>query len=285
VSDELRAPRPEDAPAVARLMSRARPEPTDPRSVLRDWTFPGVQLEQDARLGHGSYAAVENFGNERVWIEIAGRPGQELLDWAESRARELGSRLLSGGWATQEPLLRELERREFQLVRRSFRMTIDVGEATTDPVWPSGVQPRGFEPGDEQTLYELYQETFRDSWEPIEETYEEWAHQFLAPEAFTPALWTLAVAGDEPAGFAICHPHPARGELGWVHVLGVRSSYRGRGVGRAILLRSFREFRRHGLTGAGLGVDSESPTGANKLYESVGMRVSAQFAIYEKGAS
>ena len=34
----------------------------------------------------------------------------------------------------------------------------------------------------------------------------------------------------------------------------------------------------------GLGVDSESPTAANALYESVGMRMVARFAIYEKSA-
>jgi len=33
---------------------------------------------------------------------------------------------------------------------------------------------------------------------------------------------------------------------------------------------------------AGLGVDAESPTGANRLYESAGMHVSARFEIYEK---
>ena len=60
------------------------------------------------------------------------------------------------------------------------------------------------------------------------------------------------------------------------------SRFRGRGLGRALLLHAFTQFRHQGLTRAGLGVDSESPTGANKLYESVGMHVSAQFAIHEK---
>ena len=92
-----------------------------------------------------------------------------------------------------------------------------------------GVEVRAFETGDEQVFYDLHQEAFRDSWEPIEETYDEWAHQFLVPEVLAPALWTLAVAGEEPAGLAICHPHAVTGELGWVHVLGVRRSLRSRG--------------------------------------------------------
>jgi hypothetical protein len=34
----------------------------------------------------------------------------------------------------------------------------------------------------------------------------------------------------------------------------------------------------------GLGVDGESPTGANALYESVGMRVVSRFVVHEKSA-
>lgn len=285
MNETLRVPSEDDAEEVARILSEGSPEPVGPDSVLRDWSFPGVQVEMDARLGPGSYAFVESFGDERVWIDLAGRPTAELLDWAELRAQELGSRLLSGSWLTREPILRELERRGFTLVRNSYRMAIELGAPTPDPGWPDGVEARAFESGDEQVFYDLHQETFRDSWEPIEETYDEWAHQFLVPEVLAPAHWTLAVADEEPAGFAMCHPHVVDGGLGWVRVLGVRRSFRGRGLGRALLLRAFGQFRNHGLTRAGLGVDATSPTGANKLYESVGMRVSAQFAIYEKAAA
>ena len=284
MNETLRVPNESDAQEVARLLSESSPEPVGSDSVLRDWTFPGVQIEQDARLGPGSYAFVDGFGDGRVWIELAGRPTTELLDWAEVRGNELGSRLISGGWTTQEPLVRELERRGFALVRTAYRMAMDLGDPTPEPVWPDGVEARGFVPGDEEDFYTLHQECFRDTWEPIEETYDEWAHQFLVPEVLAPALWTLAVAGEEFAGFAMCHPHAVDSALGWVRVLGVRSRFRGRGLGRALLLHAFTQFHRQGLARAGLGVDSESPTGANKLYESVGMRVSAQFAIHEKSA-
>ncbi len=284
MTEGLRAPRHEDAPAVAELMGRDAPEPVDSERVLGEWSFPGVELEKDARLADGSYAFVDGFGDERVWIDLAGRPTPEILDWAEGRARELGSRLLSGGWTTQEALLAELERRGFRLTRTSFRMAIDLDSPTPDPVWPDGVEPRAYRRGDERTFYELHQETFTDTWEPIEETYEEWAHQFLAAGALVPELWTLAVANGDPVGFALCHPHAVVAELGWVRILGVRRSFRGRGLGRALLLRAFGQFRRQGMKRVGLGVDGESPTGANALYDSVGMRIVARFAIHEKSA-
>ncbi len=285
MSGPLRIPNESDAEDVAQLLSVGSPEPVSPDSVLRDWSFPGVRIELDARLGAGSYAFVDGFGDGRVWIDLAGHPTAGLLDWAELRARELGSRLLSGAWTMREPILRELEQRGFAPVRTSYRMAIDLVDPTPEPVWPDGVEARAFEPGDEHVFYELHQEAFRDSWEPIEETYDEWAHQFLVPEVLAPTLWTLAVAGDEPAGLAICHPHAVDGKLGWVRVLGVREAFRGRGLGRALLLRAFAQFCHHGMTRAGLGVDATSPTGANKLYESAGMHVYAQFAIYEKAVA
>jgi ribosomal protein S18 acetylase RimI-like enzyme len=90
------------------------------------------------------------------------------------------------------------------------------------------------------------------------------------------------VEGDEPAGVAICHPHTALSELGWVGELGVLRPWRRRGIGRALLLHAFAAFRERGFVRAGLGVDAESLTGANRLYEQVGMRVSASFDIREK---
>ena len=158
MSETLRVPNEDDAKEIARLLSEGSPEPVGPDSVLRDWTFPGVQVELDARLGPGSYAFVDGFGDGRVWIELAGRPTTELLDWAELRAQELGSRFLSGGWMAEEPILRELERRGFALVRTSYRMAIDLGEPTPEPVWPDGVEARTFAPGDEEVFYNLHQE-------------------------------------------------------------------------------------------------------------------------------
>lgn len=285
MSAALRVPSEDDASDVARLFSEGAPEPVDRASVLREWNFPGVQITNDARLGDGSYAFVDSFGDGRVWISLAGEPSAELLDWAEARARELGSRMLSGAWASKEAIIRDLEQRGFRLVRSAHRMVIDLGETgASPPIWPPDVEARAFEPGDEQVFYDLHQETFGDSWEPLEETYEQWAHQFLAPGVLDPALWTLASVGDEPVGLAICHPHAVDAELGWVRVLGVRRSHRARGIGRALLLRAFEQFRDRGRTRVGLGVDATSPTGANRLYESVGMREYARFAILEKDA-
>lgn len=281
----MRAPQEHDAPAVARLLSEYSPGPTTEDIVRRDWSAPGFEPELDARLDDSSYVAVETFGDGRVWIDVRGRPSPEMIDWGETRAGEKGQRLLSGGWESNSALLRELERRGFEPIRRSYRMRIDLNRPAVEPMWPQGVDVRTFLPGDEHVFHETQQETFRDSWEPIEESFDEWAHWALEPRVLVPDLWFLAVEGTEPAGIAICNRHPGAPELGRVQVLGVRRPWRKRGVGRALLLHAFTAFRRRGLTGAILGVDAESLTGAHRLYEQVGMHVAAQFVIYEKAAA
>jgi ribosomal protein S18 acetylase RimI-like enzyme len=57
--------------------------------------------------------------------------------------------------------------------------------------------------------------------------------------------------------------------------------FRGRGLGRALLLTAFAEFHRRGERKVSLGVDASNPSGAVALYESVGMSTHHQAALYE----
>jgi mycothiol synthase len=281
----MRAPREDDIPTIVELASQHSPEPLAEATLRTEWSSPRIDLERDARIEANAYVLVESFDEDRVWVGIDGRPSRELIDWAEARALELGTRILSGAWSTNGAVLEVLEQRGFRLVRHSHRMLIDLDQPTPEPTWPDGIELRTFEPGDERLFYDVHQETFQDSWEPIDEPYDEWAHWLLSPPTFVPELWFLAAESGRPAGIAICHPHSSMLDHGWIRILGVKRNWRRRGVGRALLYHAFTEFRRRGLVAAGLGVDAESLTGAHRLYEEVGMRVHARFDIYEKSGA
>jgi ribosomal protein S18 acetylase RimI-like enzyme len=70
--------------------------------------------------------------------------------------------------------------------------------------------------------------------------------------------------------------------MGWVRNLGVRRGWRGRGLARALLQHAFGAFYARGCTTIGLGVDAQSPTGATRLYQRAGMRVTEEYETYEK---
>ena len=57
---------------------------------------------------------------------------------------------------------------------------------------------------------------------------------------------------------------------------------RGRGVGAALLRRSFAMFAGRGIRRVVLAVDAENATGATALYERVGMRVVSRFDWWER---
>lgn len=278
----MRVPSEADLPEVARLMSVGWPEPVHAHQVRQAWSSPGFDRQLDARIEPEAYAHVDAIDEGRVWINLRGLPSARLVDWAERRARERGGRVLSGSWVANESVLKELRRRGFKSIRHSFRMSIDLDDGVSQPVWPDGVRLRTFRDGDARAFYEAGNEAFADTWEPIEPPFEEWSHWVLDTPSFDPDLWFLAEDGAEVAGFAICKVHPGDAELGWIQILGVRKPWRGRGVGRGLLLTAFRAFRARGLLPAGLGVDAENPTGATRLYESVGMRAVDRFELYEK---
>ena len=71
--------------------------------------------------------------------------------------------------------------------------------------------------------------------------------------------------------------------MGWVEELGVRRSWRKKGLGLALLHHSFAEFYRREKHSVGLGVDAENLTGALRLYERAGMHSdpNRRYAVYE----
>lgn len=57
---------------------------------------------------------------------------------------------------------------------------------------------------------------------------------------------------------------------GWISSLGTLPEWRGRGVASAMIATSLHAFAHAGLTHASIGVDGASPTGAHRLYRSLG---------------
>ena len=273
----------DDAPEVARLMNEHWPEPVDPAEIASEWTSPKVDLGRDGRIGDGVFVLVEDIGEERSWIDIQGRPESEALDWAEARLRERGGRrAVTGGWSTNHGLFAALETRGYRRARSSWRMGVSLDSTPPEPWSPDGIEIRALCAGEEAVAYDVHQEAFEDTWEPIRWSYEEWTHAYVEPAHFERALWFLAWDGSDTCGVAICRRHSTEPHLGWVAVLAVRRDWRRRGIGHALLSHAFAAFAERGLTRAGLGVDAESPTGANSLYEDVGMSATHRFDIYER---
>jgi ribosomal protein S18 acetylase RimI-like enzyme len=133
---------------------------------------------------------------------------------------------------------------------------------------------------DERAIYEAAEEAFLDHFQFSPRVpFEEWIRQ-RKRYGFDPSLWSVVWDGDQIAGVGLARMTTEG--TGWVSVLGVRRPWRGRGLGRAILLHLFRHFHERGVPSVALGVDAANPTGATRLYESAGMSVIRNYVLFEK---
>jgi ribosomal protein S18 acetylase RimI-like enzyme len=169
-------------------------------------------------------------------------------------------------------------------------MRIELTEAAAaTPGWPAGVAVRTANlKTDLPAIVALWLEAWRDHWGFVERPYADVLATFVADiesrcGPVDPALWFLAVEGEEVVGISLCVSGlPGDPTGAYVYDLGVRPAWRRRGVALALLHHTFDEFRRRGFAAAELDVDSESLTGALRVYERAGMHVIRQELSYEK---
>lgn len=171
-------------------------------------------------------------------------------------------------------------------VRWFADLTLTFTEPPPAPDPPPGIRlvplsHKLFEP-----VRQAHNEAFADHWgaQPIDRT--RWLEQL--GRAASRVSWSWVALEEQTAtvvGYATNAAYeqdwPAQGfSEGWTDRLGVRPRWRGRGIAKALLVASMRSFAEAGLDAAGLGVDTDSPTGAFGLYESMGYRATDSTVMY-----
>jgi mycothiol synthase len=295
----LRPPRDEDFDAMLEVVNaaaRAAYGENEYSAIeLRNWlSSPKLDLARDVRLAELNgrivgYCDVDREGKDPVrwWSDLKVHPEADvdavlaaLVEWVEQRAD--GGVLRAWNPSAVERIAPALERLDFRPIRHSYRMAIEPGGEPEPASWPDAISVRTFREGESRAVYDAFRETWQDTLEPEDETFEEWEHWTVEREGFDPSLWFLACEGDTIAGFSLCRPAETRSDTGVVGMLGVRRQWRRRGLGEALLRHSLAEFHRRGFPRVALGVDADSPTGAPRLYERVGMHVVRRVDFYEK---
>ena len=260
---------------------------SDETDVLGDWDSPGfdlatqtVLLEEDGRVV--GYAVVKDdetdstvdpdrFGQgleERLlaWVESAAAPGTLVHHYSPVDVTALQDAFRARGWDPR---------------RRFWRMRLDHdGTPLEAPVWPDGVTVRDMDRDrDAEVVHRVVQTAFADIGSHTERPFGDWAVSMLAADRFDPSLYLVAESGGEVVGVCLSQD---LSDYGFVRQLAVERPFRGRGLGRALLLESFARHAARGLPQTQLGVDSDNASGAPRLYASAGMRVSEDFTRWEK---
>jgi GNAT superfamily N-acetyltransferase len=207
--------------------------------------------------------------------------GTALLRWtwdvARADGRDRVGQTISDAKTDAEALLRASG---YEAGHCSWILRIDVEEEPPPPPLPAGLTFRDYRPGlDDREVFDVIETAF-DEWPDREgHGFDNWVETALRREEVRPELVPLVTDGERVVGVALNLDYGPANE-GWVEQLAVEKAYRGLGVGRALLVETFRRFHRIGRRMCGVSTDSR--TGALGLYEHVGMSVARSYTRWSK---
>ncbi len=222
-----------------------------------------------------------------------GRPAhQRLLDLVVARiaerATEFGFPSLTargGAVASEESYVALLRSAGFEFIKRYARMRRDLTSSEPAPDVPPGVAIRLVRHDDDaemRTFHRVLDTAFRDTPDYQEHSYEVYRERLAALPGIDWDEWFVAEVDGDVVAILQSAGQVAEQDEGWVKNLAVSKEYRGRGLGRVLLQTAFHTYAAKGRRAAGLGVDMTNPTGAYRLYESVGMRPVYEADVYER---
>ena len=286
---------PGDAEAIAAVVRadeealRGRPSHIEASEIESWWMRADLArdswlYEEDGSVAAAGWIQVWGGIGHHVGIVAQGAKGRglgsSLVDHGEAAAARLGVPRIHAFAPADDGAAAGLFRaRGYRDVRRFWEMAIDLEAEPTVPELPAPLVLDEFREGDERAFHHATNESFEDHWEWSGLPFDEWWKMRRDDDH---SLWFVVRDGEQMAAVA---RNEARTASGYVGLLGVRRPWRGRGLAKALLYRTFAEFWRRDLTRVTLGVDAESPTGATKLYERVGMRVESETVVFEKAVA
>ncbi|MBD0383839.1 GNAT family N-acetyltransferase [Paenibacillus sedimenti] len=211
--------------------------------------------------------------------------GTELVERIEERAAHYAADHPEQGWvlcnaipASNESARTIMAEREYAFKRLYSRMIIELTEEPVIRPPSAGIEIRPFQQGMEEAVFQAYRESFKDTNRFYETSFEEWM-EGKSGVHYERNLWFTAWDGNELAGFIISKNFQ---DHVYIDLLGVRRAWRKQGAASALLLHVFKKAYELGIRNIRLSVDASSLTGANRLYEQLGMRAVFQQSLYQK---
>ncbi|HEX8596973.1 MAG TPA: GNAT family N-acetyltransferase [Chloroflexia bacterium] len=290
-------------------------------ATVADWRtnmeHPDTVVERDARVWEDETGRMVAFG--RLWFPkpddepftdayfmMPLHPDvrnqgleEEMFQWAEDQARLVAQERgkpakIRTGTSDGTPefvAYRKdvLDRNGYSPVRYWFKMARDLSEPIPHPVLPEGYTLTHTQGADTAaTWIEMFNLSFVDHWGHHDESAESHAHWLSNHPNYVKERDLVAITPDGTwASFCFCMIYPDDNEAkgrkeGWIDILGTRRGYRKMGLGTAMLLAGMRKLKEDGMDTAVLGVDAENPSGALRLYESVGFKQVRSSITYSK---
>lgn len=280
------------------IESYAHPQNFDPRKDL-------LLAEVDRELiGVGSVAWSDRRGDIRVYKHQAHLLPQwrgmgirhYMLRKNEARLREIAKsegadkKSIFEVWTNMETnhWKSVLESSGYEPAWYVFEMIRSLDEDIPVLPLPEGIEVRPVDSENYRAVWDAAKGALRDERDYSDERWNDTSYGlFIRSRKFTPELFQIAWAGDEVVGGVhnfIDEEENAQLNRAWGHneEIFVRQPWRRRGIARALIARSLKVLKDRSIEYATLDVDADNPSGALRLYKSVGYKCDKRFVFYRK---
>jgi mycothiol synthase len=240
----------------------------DPHTQVRLWE------DEQSQLAGFAWYDLHGFINWAIHPRTDDRDllAEQMLAWGEAQCREqpgkpehvLRASALENDVADTAFLLQHGFRRDESHL---LHMVQELDRSLPEPSLPVGWTVRHVD-GEGEWAERV--ETHREVWHPSRVTLEAYRRLRAAP-GYIPELDLVAVAPDGSFGaYCICWLDPVN-QSGEFEPVGTRPAFRGKGIGKAVMLEGLRRLKAHGAqTALVLSTGTNEP--ARRLYESSGFR-------------
>ena len=205
----------------------------------------------------------------------------EILRWAEQRLRDMGREsqlplvLHTGCRDTRRSRQQLFSHLGFSPIRHFFRLKRSLQEPIPESGLPAGWKFRCVDAATEaESWLGMFNQSFVDHWNYQPLTLESFRY-YTSLSTYNPDLdLVIETEQGELVTFCAAEIDEKRNaslnrKEGYIGLLGTRRGFRRRGLARALLLEGLRKLQAAGMETAKIGVDSENPSGALGLYQSV----------------
>jgi ribosomal protein S18 acetylase RimI-like enzyme len=242
-------------------------ELTDNRGVFYDiFISPSIEPETSTEISLLLIKHMENYSREL------------MHNYALSEAP-----IKTGVYDNDKALLAAIEKSKYEYHRTYWRMKIQFDSEIADPAFPSGYEITRYEDSEAalSEVHEVQKLSFADYYDFNPISFENWKKWYEEPMNDS-STWRLVRCNGELIGYIMGNKRFDEESFGYVASIGVLREHRGKGIARALLLDMFSRDRLRGMKGTLLHGDSSNPTGAMKLYASVGMHTDRVYLGYRK---
>ncbi len=173
----------------------------------------------------------------------------------------------------------------FRFVRRFLELRLDLSKAHLSGVTPDDYPCRPMMEGEDEILTNLQNRSFLDTWGFNPNTTAEISYRIHRPKVSLEDI-TLCLDHTEPIGYCWANIDFGKGAVmgekrGRINMIGVDPNYRGKGVGKKVLIVGLTQLKSRGVRIVDLTVDGDNKP-ARALYHSIGFDLRTSSLWYQK---